>query len=128
MVMFGDADGLSIRLGRTFTPAEQLRAEAILEDVSAHVASHTGTTFDDGATVPAAVQAVVYQVAGRNFGMPADRSGISQEGAGPFSYSVGSAAASGLFLPSELAVLSRHRVGRKRVGTINVTPGLSWCP
>lgn len=130
MVMLATAEDLELRLGRTFDPTETLRVEAIIADVSAHVMSYTGNDFLDDygeLDVPAVVAAVVLQVAGRNFGTPADRSGFSQESAGPFSYSVGSAAASGLFLPGEMSVLNRFRLAsRRRVGTIRTQPALGW--
>ncbi len=125
MASLASVEDLELRLGRSFTPEEILRAQAILDDVSAHVRDLTGQSFDD--EVPAVVLAVVAQVAGRNFGTPADRSGISQESAGPFSYTVGSAAASGMFLPAELDVLRRFRCGADgSVRTIKIRPAMGW--
>lgn len=63
------------------------------------------------ATVPPAVKAVVCQMVERAFGRPGDQSGVQQESISGYSYSVGSAAASGPLgmLPDEKATLNKFR-------------------
>lgn len=83
-------------------------------------------TYDHGFDpVPDDIVAVVCQVAGRAFGVPADQGGISQETIGNYSYSIsgtsrGATAAAGTvgFLNDERAVLDRYRqpLGMVRYG------------
>ena len=75
----------------------------------------TYTTVGD---VPAAVAAVAAQMVARAFGQPADQSGVQQEAIAGYSYTVGTAAASGPvgLLPDERAILGRYR---RRGGTIH---------
>lgn len=65
-------------------------------------------TYTHGwATVPDIVVAVVCQIAGRALGMPSPATGVQSESLGAYSYSVGTAAASGPLgmLPGEQAAL-----------------------
>lgn len=66
-------------------------------------------THGSGAA-PADIVAVVCQVVGRALGTGAESSGIQQESLGSYSYSVGTAAASGPagLLPAELAIIDSY--------------------
>lgn len=100
---------------------EEDLADVILQDVSAVVRAYCGQTWldDDGdlTAVPAEVVAVVCQMAARVYGSPADQSGVQQESLGGYSYTVGSAAASGAagLLAAEKAVLDRYRVRVRQI-------------
>jgi hypothetical protein len=65
--------------------------------------------YDD---VPADVVAVVVQIALRAFGVNAEQTGLQSESIAGYSYSVGSAAASGGLgmLQAEREVLDRYRI------------------
>lgn len=78
-------------------------------------------TYSHGyTTVPADVVDVVCQMAGRAMTRSADETGLTQESIAGYSYSVGSAAASGSvgMLPDERAALDvyRRRLGSIRIG------------
>lgn len=61
-------------------------------------------------TVPREIEAVVWQMAARALGSPPDQSGVTQESIAGYSYSIGSAAASGALgmLPAEQQVLDGY--------------------
>lgn len=112
-------DGLSV--GHTWDGMERVYVGLPDQfDVEPLVLPNSGVvdvTYTIGtSTVPDAIVAVVAQIAARAFGTPADGSGRQQESIAGYSYSVGTAAASGGvgMLAGEKAVLDRYR----RVGGV----------
>lgn len=71
--------------------------------------------------VPDDVIGVVCQMAARAFGVPASGAGVSQESLGAYSYTVGTAAASGGFgmLPDERRIADSYR---HDLGSLTVSP------
>lgn len=83
---------------------------------------YVDVTYDHGwAIVPQEIVAVVCQIAGRAFGRTPDEGGVQQESIAGYSYSVGSAGASGPMglLPAEKQILDKYRVA---IGNIRVAP------
>lgn len=70
--------------------------------------------------VPDDIIAIVSQMSGRAFGLPASDSGVTQESLGAYSVSYGVAAASGGvgFLPDERAIAQRYRRPRAPISML----------
>lgn len=84
-------------------------------------ATWVDVTYTHGyATVPEDIVAVVCQMAGRAYGRTPDTTGVTQESIAGYSYSVGSAAASGPMgmLPNERQILDLYR---RPLGVIRVS-------
>ena len=118
-----DVSALESWLATTFTPAQTIRAEAVLSAVSALVRSEVGLTWVDADDVtlsediPAEVTAVTLQVATRVWMNPA---GLQQEST--VDYSAGYGQTSGLYLkPEERALLSRYRTNARGLWTLSTT-------
>lgn len=79
--------------------------------------------FDE---VPDDIVAVVCAMAGRAMGVTPEATAFTSEGAGPFTRSIGSAAASGALgmLSAEERLLSRYRPVRAQLGVVPVSPWL----
>lgn len=72
------------------------------------------------AAVPDDVKAVVVQMVGRAFGITPDKTGVSQESIGSYSYGVGAAAAQGPvgLLAGERAILAKYRLPASAVALL----------
>lgn len=110
-------------LGQPLSAADEPRAEAILDAVSALVRSEAGRTWvDDGGNleeVPTDVQTVVMQVAQRVFLNPL---GFQSERSGDYSYAFPTSGPGGLYLePHERAVLARYRATQRGLWTLSTT-------
>lgn len=121
-------DTLFVDDGRIRLPERPVSAVTLVTDTDGHsvpfywkgtdrvlVAEHLEqvvVTYTHGyATIPPEIVAVVCQIAARAYGVPSERSGITQETTGPFSYTMGGAAAAGGLgmLPAEQEVVDRYR-------------------
>jgi YD repeat-containing protein len=79
-------------------------------------------TYDHGyAEIPDDLIGVVCQITGRALGRPVEEAGVTQESIAGYSYSVGTAAASGPYgmLPDERRILDRY--ARPQIGVMSVT-------
>jgi hypothetical protein len=108
-----DVDALEVWLGRTFSAAEEPRAEAVLAGVSSRVRSVARRTWEDD-PVPAEIEDVTIRVAARVLANPLN---AQQSSTGPFS-------ASGIrveFTAEERAVIARYRAEASGLWTMGTT-------
>lgn len=114
---------LQVWLARDFTTdSEKLRADAVVQAVSALVRSQTGRTWVEGDAlqgVPEDVRMVTLQVAARLWNNP---DGYTAERLGDYSYTLPASAVTGMTLTAaERAILGRYRLRGAGLWSLSTT-------
>ncbi len=124
MIPLASAEDLEAHLGREFSATEQVRAVAVLDDVSSlarDVAARTWLDTTDTILegLPATVRAVVLKAAERAMRNP---DGFSAESGGDYSYQR-TGVQDGVYLTEREEKLIRRAIGRTGLWTQPVTRG-----
>lgn len=109
MDSLADVYDLGVRLGTELTGADEDRAQAVLDDVSAYARKTAGRTWDgsEGNVAPDDVVAVVLAAARRLYVNP---NGFASEQDGDYSYRLpAETAAAGVFTDAEVELLESYR-------------------